>query len=47
MLLLKLDTDTAFDRVSWSFIFEVCQKCKFNDTFISWLKMIYMKLGVK
>ena len=27
--------------VSWTFIFEVCQKFKFNDIFISWLKMIY------
>ena len=41
MLISMLDAEKAFDQVSWSFKFEVCQKFESYHQFISWLKTIY------
>ena len=40
-LILTLDAEKTFDRVSWTFIFEICAKFGFHDTFIKWLKAMY------
>ena len=41
MLTLTLDAEKAFDRVSWTFIFGVCEKFGFHETFIKLMKGMY------
>lgn len=35
---MKIDFEKAYDRVSWSFLFEVLQKKKFPEIWIDWIK---------
>ncbi|KAJ1272904.1 hypothetical protein BS78_06G238600 [Paspalum vaginatum] len=41
-LVLKLDYEKAYDRVSWDFLFEVLSSRGFSDTWISWIKSLVM-----
>ena len=41
LLMLTLDAKKVFYSVLWPFIFEVFRKFKFDETFISWLQMMY------
>ena len=41
MLILTLDAEKAFDRVSWPFLFAVCEKFGFHQTFIDLMKNMY------
>lgn len=40
-VLLALDAATAFDRVSWEYLFYTLQQFGFGNTFISWVKLLY------
>lgn len=42
---LFLDFKTAFDSVSWSFMFAVLEKFGFNKSFIDWVKVIYKNIS--
>ena len=43
MLTLTLDAEKAFDRVSWPFVFGVCEKFGFHKTFIKLMEGMYKK----
>ena len=36
-----LDQETAFNRVSWSNLFDTLQAFGFDDNFINWVKLLY------
>lgn len=37
-IILKLDFEKAYDKVQWSFLFDVLQKKGFDDKWIKWIK---------
>jgi hypothetical protein len=39
-VILKLDYEKAYDRVSWDFLFEVLQSRGFSEKWISWIKQL-------
>lgn len=39
-IILKLNYEKAYDRVSWEFLFEVLQTRGFSNTWISWVKQL-------
>lgn len=39
-VILKLDYEKAYDRVSWEFLFEVLQSRGFSEKWISWIKQL-------
>lgn len=39
-LMLKLDYDKAYDRVSWDFLFEMLESRGFGPKWISWIKSL-------
>jgi hypothetical protein len=39
-VVLKLDYEKAYDRVSWSFLFEMLESRKFSPVLINWIKQI-------
>ena len=40
--LLSLDQGKAFDRVDWPFLFTTLAKMGFGDSFIRWVRLLYM-----
>lgn len=40
-LVLSLDTEKAFDRVEWSFLFYTLKKFDLGNNFMKWVKIIY------
>ncbi|WVZ50554.1 hypothetical protein U9M48_001796 [Paspalum notatum var. saurae] len=41
-LVLKLDFEKAYDKVSWDFLFEVLESRGFHEIWISWIKKLVM-----
>ena len=41
---LQIDQMKAFDRIEWDWLFDVLKAFNFGDKFISWIKMMYLKL---
>ena len=41
-VILMLDQEKAFDRVEWDWLYATLEKFNFGETFIGWLKAIYM-----
>ena len=40
--IMSLDWQKAFDRVDQIFLFKIMEKMEFPDTFIKWIKMLYL-----
>lgn len=40
-IIVSLDTEKAFDKVNWHFLFTVLQKFGFGEIFIQWIKTLY------
>ena len=40
--MIKLDYEKAYDRVSWSFLFELLESTNFHPEMIKWIKQIVM-----
>lgn len=40
-MMLSLDTQEAFDRVKWSFLYQTLSAFGFPQNFIDWVKIIY------
>ncbi|KAM6595903.1 hypothetical protein CsatA_006427 [Cannabis sativa] len=38
-MMIKLDMEKAYDKMSWSFILEVLRTMNFDDTFIKWVQV--------
>ena len=43
-MLLRLDFATAFDSVSWDFMFKALTYFNFGDQLISWVKLFYTNI---
>ena len=41
-VVLLLDQEKAFDRVEWSWMFDVLRKFNFGERFITWIETMYM-----
>lgn len=39
-VILKLDYEKAYDRVSWTFLFEMLQSKSFSPIVINWIKHV-------
>ncbi len=43
LVLLLLDFEKAFDRIEWDFIFKALTVLGFSDTWVHWVKSLYIK----
>ena len=41
---LQIDQMKAFDRIEWSWLFDVLKAFNFGEKFISWIRIMYLKL---
>jgi hypothetical protein len=39
-LILKLDFEKAYDKISWDFLFEMLRQRGFNETWCKWIKEV-------
>lgn len=42
LVLLLLDFEKAFDRIEWGFLFTALSKLGFNDTWVKWVRALYL-----
>ena len=45
-VILKLDYEKAYDRVSWDFLFEILSSRGFSEKWVSWIKCLVKKGSV-
>lgn len=45
LIVLNLDFEKAFDRISHQYLFRALQKMRFPEQFISWVKLLYKGIG--
>jgi len=43
LVLLLLDFEKAFDRIEWGFLFSALAKLGFSETWIRWVKTLYLE----
>jgi hypothetical protein len=43
LVLLLLDFEKAFDRIEWEFLFTAVSKLSFSETWIHWVKTLYLE----
>jgi hypothetical protein len=39
-IVMKLDFEKAYDKVQWSFLFEVLERKRFPEKWIQWMKQV-------
>ncbi len=44
LVLLLLDFEKAFDRIEWGFLFSALAKLGFSETWIRWVKTLYLEV---
>jgi type VI protein secretion system component Hcp len=40
VIIMKLDFEKAYDKVQWSFLFEVLERKRFPEKWIQWMKQV-------